>query len=212
MSTPDPAPPNPSTDPTPTPQEPAADPAKPTDPPAPEATDWQAQAEKWQKLSRQNEARAKENAAAAKELAEIKESQKSEADKLADRLTAAEERAAKAARMAVASSVKALATGRFADPADAVDTLGADFLTEAGEVDDAAIEQALAALLERKPHWAATEPGPRTPRPDPSQGPRPGGTASVDAQISEAQAKGDWKTVLRLQNSKLAPASASRPK
>ena len=86
---------------------------------------------------------------------------------------------------------------------EAVDALGGDFLDDAGQVDDAAITEALAGLLERKPHWAAAA-GSRTPRPDPSQGARPGGTVSVDDQIREAQSKNDWKTVLSLQNSKLA--------
>lgn len=44
----------------------------------------------WKSRSRENERKAKENAAAAKELAEIKESQKSEAEKASDRVTKAE--------------------------------------------------------------------------------------------------------------------------
>jgi len=49
--------------------------------------------------------------------------------------------------------------------------------------------------------------GSRGPAPDPSQGAR-GSSAAADteAQIKEAQAKGDWKTVLRLQNEKLHAA------
>jgi hypothetical protein len=46
--------------------------------------------------------------------------------------------------------------------------------------------------------------GPRTPAPDPSQGARGGQPADLDAQIREAQAKRDWRTVISLQNSKLA--------
>lgn len=45
-----------------------------------------------------------------------------------------------------------------------------------------------------------------TPKPDPTQGARGGGSASAEALIAEAQAKGDWKTVLHLQNQKLGPA------
>lgn len=47
--------------------------------------------------------------------------------------------------------------------------------------------------------------GPRTPGPDPSQGARgtpPG--VDLDTQIREAQSKGDWRTVITLQNQKLA--------
>lgn len=47
-------------------------------------------------------------------------------------------------------------------------------------------------------------PGPRTPAPDPSQGARGGQPPDLDAQIKEAQSKGDWRTVLSLQNQKLA--------
>lgn len=45
---------------------------------------------------------------------------------------------------------------------------------------------------------------PGTPRPDPSQGARGGGEVDNEALIAEAQKKGDWHTVLRLQNEKLA--------
>ncbi len=60
-----------------------------TTPPAepPTETDWKAEARKW-------EQRAKENTAAAQRLAEIEESQKTEAEKLAARTAAAEKRAA----------------------------------------------------------------------------------------------------------------------
>jgi hypothetical protein len=47
--------------------------------------------------------------------------------------------------------------------------------------------------------------GPRTPAPDPSQGARGGQPGpDLDAQIREAQAKNDWRTVISLQNQKLA--------
>ncbi len=47
-------------------------------------------------------------------------------------------------------------------------------------------------------------PGPRTPAPDPSQGSRGTQPPDLEAQIKEAQAKGNWREVLRLQNQKLA--------
>jgi len=47
-------------------------------------------------------------------------------------------------------------------------------------------------------------PGPRTPAPDPSQGSRGSGPADLDTLIHEAQVKGDWRTVISLQNQKLA--------
>lgn len=201
----------PSPTPTPTPPTPPAptDPPNPANPPAPNPTDppapvdWQAEAERWKKQSRENEARAKANAAAAVKLAEIEEGQKTEAQKAADRAAAAEARAAAADRRAVASAIKASATGVFADPQDAVDALReAEFLSTDGAVDEAAIIAALQDLLARKPHWKA-ETGPRAPKPLPGQGPQPGGVPNADAAIQEARAKGDWRTELRLQNSKL---------
>ncbi|MFL6115848.1 MAG: hypothetical protein ACJ786_31540 [Catenulispora sp.] len=185
------------------------DPANPADPVDPAPRDWQAEAEKWKKLSRDNETRAKANADAAKRLGEIEDAAKSDAEKLTEKLAAAEARAATATKRAVSAQIKALATGRFADSGDAVDALDGDFLDSDGQIDEAAIEAALTDLLERKPHWKA-EPTSRIPRPDSSQGPRPGGTASVDVQIAEAQSKGDWKTVLHLQNSKLAPPAKAK--
>lgn len=50
---------------------------------------------------------------------------------------------------------------------------------------------------------AAAPPAPGTPKPDPSQGAR-GAGPTVDSRIAEAQAKGDWRTVISLQNEKLA--------
>jgi hypothetical protein len=60
---------------------------------------------KWKALSQQNEARAKANAEAAKKLAAIEESQKTEQQKLADRLAAAEKRAADAELAALRADV-----------------------------------------------------------------------------------------------------------
>lgn len=62
--------------------EPAVTPAEVVQAPAQE-TDWKAEARKW-------ESRAKENSGAASKLAEIEEANKTEAQKLADRASAAE--------------------------------------------------------------------------------------------------------------------------
>lgn len=70
--------------------EPAATPTEPAPAPAQEI-DWKAEARKW-------EGRAKENSGAATKLAEIEESQKTEAQKLQEQLTALQERAATAER------------------------------------------------------------------------------------------------------------------
>lgn len=52
---------------------------------------------------------------------------------------------------------------------------------------------------------APTTTTPGVPAPDPTQGAR-GGSADREALIKEAQSKGDWRTVIRLQNEKLADA------
>jgi len=61
----------------------------------------------WKQRSRENERQAKANADAAKRLAEIEEAQKSEAQKTADRLAAAEKDAADARREALRLRVAA---------------------------------------------------------------------------------------------------------
>lgn len=52
--------------------------------------------------------------------------------------------------------------------------------------------------------FPAAPAGPRNPAPDPSQGSRGTQPADIDAQIRDAQSKGDWRTVITLQNQKLA--------
>lgn len=54
--------------------------------------------------------------------------------------------------------------------------------------------------------FPAAPAAPGTPKPDPSQGGLGGSGVNLDAQIAEAQAKGDWRAVLSLQNQKLANA------
>lgn len=115
--------------------------------------------------------RLKELQPLAKRAQELEDAQKSEQQRLTDQLAAAEERAAGAVRTAVAAKVEALASASFADPSDAAGAL--DLTAYAGEdgvVDVDAIKADLAELLKRKPHWARPEEGPRSPRPDRTQG------------------------------------------
>ncbi len=77
---------------------PAAQPTPPVDPAPAKETDWVAEARKW-------EDRAKANKEAADELAKIKEAQKTEAEKAADRLAAAEKRASEAELKALRADV-----------------------------------------------------------------------------------------------------------
>lgn len=78
--------PTPPADPKPQPPAQGADKGQPT---PQDPTDWKAEARKW-------ESRAKENSEAAKRLAEIEDANKTEAQKNAERLSAAEKRAAEA--------------------------------------------------------------------------------------------------------------------
>jgi membrane protein involved in colicin uptake len=103
---------------------------------------------------------------------QLEDAQKSEQERLTEQLTAAEERAAKAVRTAVASKVEALAAKEFEDPEDAAGALDlADYVDEDGAIDTDAIKADLAALLKRKPHWGKpVDNGPRRPAPDRTQG------------------------------------------
>lgn len=160
-------------------------PEQPVEPAAPEAPVESAAADPWadpdaarkeiEKLRRESAAyrtRAKELEPLAAKARDAEEAQKTEAERLTEQLTAAQERAAKSISAAVAAKVEALAAGQFADPEDAAGALDlTTYVDEDGVIDSAAIKRDLAALLERKPHWAkAADPGPRRPAPDRTQG------------------------------------------
>jgi hypothetical protein len=210
---------------TPTPTEPITDPAAGNPPPVPAAppapppaadpatppeggdgdaalgpagekalTEWKKRAKEAEQLTKDQAAR----------LKTFEDAQKTEAERQADALQAAQDRAEKATRLAVSSKVEALASGRFQDPQDAVDALsGGSFVSEEGAVDAEAITAALEDLLTRKPHWAAGEPGPRTPRPDPAQGARPGTPPNLAQQVAEAEKAGNHKLALALKTQQL---------
>ncbi len=109
---------------------------------------------------------------AAAELQRIKDSEKTESERLNDQLTRANDLVTKTRQKLVRSQVQALAMTGFADPEDAVGALDLDsYIDDSGDIDEAAIRSDLDALLERKPHWAKTQPqeGPRRPAPDRTQ-------------------------------------------
>lgn len=68
-------------------------------------TDWVAEARKWESRAKENAAKARANEQAAARLAEIEEANKTEAQKLADRLAAAEAKAAQAELKALRAEV-----------------------------------------------------------------------------------------------------------
>jgi hypothetical protein len=112
------------------------------------------------------------------ELQRIKDSEKSESERLNDQLTAAQEQITATRKRLVTARVQAIAgasvedRAAFADPEDAVGALElGSYIDSDGDIDEAAIEADLQALLERKPHWARVQPpeGPRRPAPDRTQ-------------------------------------------
>jgi hypothetical protein len=122
--------------------------------------------------------RLKELEPKAAELQAIKDAEKSESERLNDQLEAAKTQITKTRQRLVRSQVQALAgtatddRAAFADPADAFGELDLDsYIDGEGDIDEAAIEADLQALLQRKPHWARVQPpeGPRRPAPDRTQ-------------------------------------------
>lgn len=102
------------------------------------------------------------------------------------------------------AEIKAAATGRFADPADALAfiDLTSFEIGDDGEIDLEAVDNAVTTLLAKKPHLAAPAArfqgagdggAAQPPRPEPS----------IDEQITAAHAAGDWKAEMRLQNQKM---------
>ncbi|MEU1497258.1 hypothetical protein [Streptomyces sp. NPDC005732] len=122
--------------------------------------------------------RLKELEPKAAELQRIKDSEKSESERLTDQLQRANDQIAKTRQSLAKARVQALAgtssedRAAFTDPEDAVGALDlGSYIDDSGSIDESAIEADLQALLERKPHWAKTQPqeGPRRPAPDRTQ-------------------------------------------
>jgi hypothetical protein len=117
------------------------------------------------------------------EYDKLVESQKTEAQKLADETARWQSEAEKWRSASVASTVKAFAATDFADPDDAVRNLDpSKYLDAGGVIDEKAIQSDLAALLEAKPHYRRAEgqQAPRTPRPNAAQGSGVNGKAAAD--------------------------------
>ncbi len=116
------------------------------------------------------------------------EAKLAEKDKPADSKPDPEQVAtAKDNRRVLRAEIKAAATGKLADPTDALALLKLDqFEADAdGEFDEEEIAEAIDDLLTRKPHLAATRSGGRRFEGGADQGAR----KSVDKLITEAQLK-----------------------
>lgn len=122
----------------------------------------------WRSKAREQEKRAKDNADAAKRLAEIEAAQKTEEEKAAERVRAAEEKAA--ALEFRANAAEAAATAGL--PLDVV--LGPKDRTPEGLKEFAGLVQALIGEAGK----------PRTPQPDPNQGRTPTGTTDPGQQFA----------------------------
>lgn len=165
--------------------------------PSGDGPDWKAEARKWEK-------RAKENSGAQTELEKLQQQAMTDQEKA---VSEAEKRGRTAAAV---DHGKELAQARFdaaasragvdlGEAADLIDT--SRFVDKDGKVDGDAITAAVKKLSKLAPK------GPGRSGADLSGG--HGDTPpSVDKQIAEAQAKGDWKAVMRLQNSKLPGLAA----
>lgn len=170
----------------------------------------------WKRRAKDAEAAAKRAAELEAELTELRTAQMTDQEKaLAD----ARREAADAARAEVlgdvsrrlfSSEVKAAITGKvvdpqlFDDPDQALRLLGLTEVpvTETGDIDGAAIVSAVASLIAEKPYLAASATRPTSI----DQGTRPttSTTLTLNEQISEAEAAGDWGRAGRLKLQKLA--------
>lgn len=94
---------------------------------------------------------------------------------------------AKANARIVRAEIKAAASGKLTDPADALTFLSADDfeVDENGDLDTEEIADAIDDLLKRKPYLAA-QGGTRRPKPDRSQGAQGTGTTGTDQQFASA--------------------------
>jgi hypothetical protein len=126
------------------------------------------------------------------------------------RREAAAEATAKANERILKSDLRAAATGKLADPADAlafIDLTSFD-VSDEGEVDPDALNEAIANLIKAKPHLAATAAPRFTGSGDGGAKAPAKPTASIDEQYAAAVAAKDTKLAISLQNQKLTPLKA----
>ena len=123
---------------------------------------WQAEADKWKTLARKHETTAKANAEAAERLAKLEESQKTESEKLAERIAAAEKQASEAALERLRYEV---ALEKGLTKVQARRLIGTNAEELAADADE---------LL------ASFNKGPERPKGDATQGPRQSGAPKTD--------------------------------
>lgn len=128
---------------------------------------------------------------------EIEQASKTEYERAQEELTRWQAEAEQWRSAAVSSRVERLAADRFADPSDALAAIDpAKYLGAGGEIDEAAIQADLDAVLERKPHWRRpTDSGPAAPR-IPARNPAQGSGANGSSSASPAD---ELAAILRAQ-------------
>jgi Spy/CpxP family protein refolding chaperone len=116
---------------------------------------------------------------------------------------------AKANQRILRAEVKVAAAGKLTDPSDALRLLDlTQFeVDDDGNVDEDEIAEAIDDLISKKPYLAAAQGGRRF------QGGADGGSRkgnkppTLDERLAEAQAKGDTRTFIALQNQRLAESA-----
>ncbi|WP_214327854.1 hypothetical protein [Nonomuraea sediminis] len=135
-----------------------------------------------------------------KKVKNFEDANKSDLDKATSRAETAEQRATALIDRAVKAEIRAAAADQFADPSDAAAFLDTTaYVGDAGDVDTDKIKADLADLLKRKPHLGKRN----GPKPDPTQGAKPGGTPDLASRIAEAEKAGDVRTAIALKNQQL---------
>lgn len=105
----------------------------------------------------------------------------------------------------IRAELKAAATGKLANPAVAekLIDLSAFEVSDDGDIDADALNEAITSLLKAEPYLAAVTAPRFVGGGDGGAKPPAKPTASLDEQIATAHAAHDWKTELRLQNQKM---------
>lgn len=130
-----------------------------------------------------------------KKVKAFEDANKSDLEQAAGRAEQAEQRAQALIDRTVTAEIRAAAAATFNDPEDATAFLDrASYVGDDGDIDTAQIKTDLADLLKRKPHLAKRS----GPKPDPSQGAKPGGTPDLNVQIAEAQKARDFPRAIAL--------------
>lgn len=132
-----------------------------TEPAKGEDKDWAAEAAKWKALARKHEQTAKTNQTAAQRLAEIEDAQKTEQQRLADRLAAAEQERDDARR----SHARLMAAATHNIPADLIDRIGGNTDEEIEESAQALVAALDAEVERRVATRIASLPAPAEPAP-----------------------------------------------